>query len=141
MNIYYNDNFISINAYALIHKKTVPYLLRRYNKGEIKGDIIGGIRFVAVDDPSKRWYHYNLENEKIYLPDKPKVLTLGAFITVQAYGRRINRLGDVVYDQILIRKMQCCVISGIVFVDGRTDTHKELIEIAAKAGRIRVRRN
>ncbi len=140
MKIYYNDNYISIDEYAIHKKRTIPYMLRKFNKGEIPGLSIGGIRLCSKENPTAHWYHYGMEDEKIYLPERPKILVLENMITVQNYAHKVNRMADAVYDLILNRKMQCCIISGIVFVDRGITIHQELLEISGKKDHIHKRR-
>jgi hypothetical protein len=129
MKFYYNDNYISINDYAIKAHKTAPYLLRKFNSGGISGIIVDGFRFVDTQNAAQSWYHVGLEDEKIFLPGRPEIVKYDSWITVHHYATKINRSADTVFSLIINKKMQCCSISGLIFVDGNIETHKELFEL------------
>jgi hypothetical protein len=131
MKIYYNESYIPINDYAIKAKRTVPYLLRKFNKGGISGITVDGYRFVATQNALQNWYHLGMEDEKIFLPGRPEIVKFDSWISVHHYAVKINRSPDAVFSLIINNKMQCCSISGLVFVDGNIETYKALFELSA----------
>jgi|ERR1035438_325940 hypothetical protein len=141
MKIFYNDHYIPITDYAIKVKKTTPYLLRKFNNGGIPGIQIDGYRFVATDHAVQNWYHVGLEDEKIFLPGRPEIVKFDSWITVYHYGIKSKRGIEDVYGLIINQKMQCCSISGHIFVDGNIEIHKALFELSASVPHIRAHRH
>ncbi len=140
MKIYYNDHYISINNYALKHKRTVPYLLRKFNKGGVEGIIIDGFRFVDNDNAASRWYYLGTEDQKIYITKLTDVWKHLSLVTVGHYATSVKRPADEVYSLILHQKMQCCCVAGIIFVEKNMLTAAELKATTTKAPRIHRKR-